>query len=206
MIAFVAADANKLSSALVDKKPAPTSLGSYQGFKLYKQSAGQSDTLAIDGTTALLGSTEADVKAALDTHAHGQGLSHDQFTKAFAGLPGNALVQLYGDFQGILTGEKRVDRPTQLQHVRCAPAGDKVVTRACAKESQAGRGSDVVGVATGGDVIEGVMCGIGRIQTRVVDVIVGKPDRRARRIGTTVPDDGEVLPIKIGVLLREKAR
>lgn len=99
-----------------------------------------------------------------------------------------------------------IDVPGELQRIERAPARRQVVAAEGTKSVQALSERYIVAITACGDVIEGVMCGIGRIQTRVVDVIVGKPNRCARRIGTTVPDDGEVLPIKIGVLLREKAR
>jgi Protein of unknown function (DUF3352) len=99
VIVLVATSASKLS-VLTSSQPAPRSIGNYQGAKLYQ---GNSYCLAINGATALLAPTVADIKSALDLHAHGGGISSSDYNKAFTGLPQNTLIQVYGNLTGILS-------------------------------------------------------------------------------------------------------
>jgi hypothetical protein len=99
MAVFVATDAGKLD-ALVHRQPAPRSVGSYDGANLYQTS---NYTVATAGATAVLGSSEADVKAALDRHTHGGGISGAVFSSALSKLPQNALLQIYGNLQQVLS-------------------------------------------------------------------------------------------------------
>lgn len=102
LLVFVAKDASKLA-ALAQHKPAPTAVGSYDGAKLYQSG---SYALGLDGTTALLGQSVTDIKAALDRHAHGGGISTSDFSNAFKGLPQDSLVQVYGNLAGVLASSK----------------------------------------------------------------------------------------------------
>ncbi len=99
MVVFVANDAGKLD-ALMHKPPAPRSIGSYDGAKLYQ--SGQY-TVATAGATAILASSETDVKEALARHQNGQGIHAADFSRALTGLPQPALLQIYGDLTGVLS-------------------------------------------------------------------------------------------------------
>jgi hypothetical protein len=65
-----------------------------------------SSVLALDGATAVLGFSEADVKAALDRHAHGGGINAADYDQALAGLKQGTLLQLYGNLAGVLASSK----------------------------------------------------------------------------------------------------
>jgi hypothetical protein len=98
LLVFVAKDAGKLA-ALATRKPAPQSIGSHDGAKLYQSG---NYVLAIDGATALLAPSADDVKAALDRHAHGGGITAGEFSHALAGLPQDSILQVYGNLAGVL--------------------------------------------------------------------------------------------------------
>jgi hypothetical protein len=76
-----------------------TNLGSADGATLYRRG---STTAAVDGATVVLGSSPAQVKAALDRHAHGGGMTAADFTKAMGNLPRNTLVQAVGTLSSML--------------------------------------------------------------------------------------------------------
>jgi hypothetical protein len=102
LLVLTAEDAGKLAE-LTSRKPAPQALGSYDGAKLYQSG---SYAFGIDGATALLGPSADDVKAALDRHAHGGGISGAQFATAFKGLQQQSLVQVFGNLTGVLATSK----------------------------------------------------------------------------------------------------
>src|SRR5262249_5887930 len=58
--------------------------------------------LATDDTTVVFGSTQATLNAALDRHAHGGGITSDDYTKAFTGLPSDSRVQVFGTLTQVL--------------------------------------------------------------------------------------------------------
>lgn len=97
---WVTKDAGKLSG-LLKKLPGLRSSGSHDGATLYE--AGSGTKLAVDGATALIGGSAAEVSAALDRHAHGSGISSTAFSAAFAGLPQDGLVQIFGNLSGVLS-------------------------------------------------------------------------------------------------------
>jgi len=97
VFAFVSRDAGKLA-ALIGRK-GTQSTGTYDGAKLYQRG---STAAAIDGANLVISDSLADVKSALDTHAHNGGLSDSAYAHAVAGLPQNALLQVYGSLSGVL--------------------------------------------------------------------------------------------------------
>jgi len=99
LAAWVTKDAGKLS-ALVQKLHLQSS-GSHDGATLYSGSLGS--TFAVDGATAVLGGSAAQVTAALDRHAHGGGMSDADATRDLAGLPQNTLIQAFGNLTGVLS-------------------------------------------------------------------------------------------------------
>jgi hypothetical protein len=97
---WVTKDAGKLSS-LVKKIPGVHSAGTHDGATLYR--LGGSATIALEGATAVLGSAEGSVNSALDRHGQGGGMTSDDYTKAFVGLPQNSLIQAFGNLTGTLS-------------------------------------------------------------------------------------------------------
>jgi hypothetical protein len=102
LLIVTAKDASKLD-ALTSRKPAPQALGSYDGAKLY-QTGGYA--LGIDGATGLLAPSVDEVRAALDRHAHGGGISGAQLAGAFKGLQQQSLLQVFGNLTGVLATSK----------------------------------------------------------------------------------------------------
>ncbi|HWF26130.1 MAG TPA: DUF3352 domain-containing protein [Solirubrobacteraceae bacterium] len=99
---FVAAWITKSKArldALIKSLPHVTAIGSADGAALYR--AG-SMAAAVDGATLVLGSSPAQVKAALDRHARGGGMTAADFSKAMGNLPRNALVQAVGTLSSVL--------------------------------------------------------------------------------------------------------
>jgi hypothetical protein len=97
---WVAKDAGKLS-ALLKKLPGLHSTGSHGGATLYQESAGT--TVAVSGATLVLGASADEVGSALNRHASGSGISSTAFSAAFAGLPQNGLMQMFGSLSGVLS-------------------------------------------------------------------------------------------------------
>lgn len=97
VIAFVARDAGKLAALI--RNGGAQGAGTYDGAKLSEKG---STAAAIDGATIVLSDSLADLKSALDVHAHHQGLSAAAYDKALAGLPQNTLLQVYGSLTGVL--------------------------------------------------------------------------------------------------------
>jgi hypothetical protein len=77
-----------------------TKAGTADGATLYR--AG-SAAVAIDGATAVLGSSATEVRAALSRHAHGGGLTAADYVKAMGDLPRNNLAQVFGSVGNALT-------------------------------------------------------------------------------------------------------
>ncbi len=99
LFVWVTKDAGKLKS-LVGKLGGAHSIGSHDGATLYQ--AGTT-TLAIDDATALLGPSTASVESALDRHAHDTGITQTDYSRLVAGLPTDALVQVFGNLTGALS-------------------------------------------------------------------------------------------------------
>ena len=82
LIAWIVKDSGKLTS-LIKKIHGIHSAGSHDGATIYE--SGGTTALAVDGATALLGPSVAELDAALDRHAHGGGLTKSDYSHAFAG-------------------------------------------------------------------------------------------------------------------------
>jgi hypothetical protein len=102
VVVWVTKDAGKLT-ALIKKLPGVHTAGFHDGATLYQ--TGGSTTLAIDGATAVLAPSASAVSSALDRHAHGGGITSADYSRAFAGLPHNALIQTFGDLTQVLAGQ-----------------------------------------------------------------------------------------------------
>jgi len=87
---------NSLISKLLRGVPAT---GTRDGASLYQLG---SVTLAIDGATAILGTTSS-VTAALDRHAHSAGFTSAEFATDTAGLPQSTLMEAFGSLTGVLS-------------------------------------------------------------------------------------------------------
>jgi hypothetical protein len=59
-------------------------------------------SLAVDGATLVLGASPAAVKAALDRHAHGGGLTTGDETRAMGALSQSSLISAFGDLSAVL--------------------------------------------------------------------------------------------------------
>jgi Protein of unknown function (DUF3352) len=100
VVVWVTKDAGKLK-ALIKKLPGVHAAGSRDGATFYQ--SGGATTLAIDGATAVLAPSASAVTGALDRHAHGGGISSANYSRAFSGLPQNALVQMFGNLTQVLS-------------------------------------------------------------------------------------------------------
>jgi hypothetical protein len=101
---FVAVWVTKSGSALSSLVQKPSSglhnVGSHDGVPLYRTRG--STTLAVDGATLIAGPNPAAVTSALDRHANGTGMSPSLYARSTAGLPGDALVRVFGSVQQLL--------------------------------------------------------------------------------------------------------
>jgi len=100
LVVWVTKDASKLT-ALLKKLPGVKAAGSHDGATLYQ--TGGSTTLAVDGATLALGPSESAVASALDLHAHGGGVASTEVSRAFAGLPQDSLIQMFGNLTQVLS-------------------------------------------------------------------------------------------------------
>ena len=101
VIVWVTKDAGKLKSLITKAVPGARTAGSRDGATLYR--ANGSGAFAVDGATLIAASSQALVNAALDRHAHGGGITAEQYSHALAGLPENALVKVWGDLSSVLS-------------------------------------------------------------------------------------------------------
>jgi hypothetical protein len=90
---WVTKDQDKLNALLNKVAKGVQSSGTHGSAKLYP--AG-SATLAIDGATLIIGASQSIVTTAIDRHSHGGGVTSSQYTSALAGLPQDALVDVFG--------------------------------------------------------------------------------------------------------------
>ncbi|MDQ6774784.1 MAG: hypothetical protein M3071_00885 [Actinomycetota bacterium] len=90
-------------AALVKGIHGLTAGGTVDGATLYR--AGPA-ALAVDGATAVLGSSPAEVSAALNRHAHGGGLTAADYAKAMGSLPRNTLAQAFGSVAGAVSSSQ----------------------------------------------------------------------------------------------------
>lgn len=100
LVAWVTKDATKLT-ALLKKLTGIHSSGSRDGATLY--STGSAATVAVSGATLIFAADPAVVNAALDRHAHGGGLSSAEVSRETAGLPGDTLVETFGNLSSVLS-------------------------------------------------------------------------------------------------------
>lgn len=99
LVVWVTKDATKLQS-LAKKLGALHPAGSRDGATLY--STGGSATLALDGATLLFAPTSAAVVAALDRHAHGGGITEEEYARETSGLPQNSVIEVFGNLTNVL--------------------------------------------------------------------------------------------------------
>lgn len=88
--AWVTKDQSSLDALLKKLEQGLQKVGTRDGAPVY--SLGQL-ALATDGATVVFASAQADVNAALDRHAHGGGITSDDYAKAFTGLQENGRRQ-----------------------------------------------------------------------------------------------------------------
>ena len=98
--AWVTKSPSALAALVTKLGPALKSSGSHDGAKLYAAGGG---TLAIDGPAVLIARSATDIDAALDRHAHGQGISSSQYAGFTAGLTGGSVIQMFGDLTQALS-------------------------------------------------------------------------------------------------------
>src|SRR6185312_11426522 len=98
--AWVTKDASKLSALIKKLEPGLQQTGTRDGATVY--SLGEL-ALATDDATVVFASTQADLNAALDRHAHGGGITSDDYSKAFAGLPQDGRLQVFGTLTQVLS-------------------------------------------------------------------------------------------------------
>lgn len=101
--AWVTRDQNALNGLVKKLGSGLQSSGTHDGAKLYALSGG---TLAIDGSTLLVARSSHDVMAALNRHKSMQGITAAQYAKLTAGLPGGALMHMFGDLTQALSTAK----------------------------------------------------------------------------------------------------
>jgi hypothetical protein len=97
---WVTNSAAKLA-ALIKKIPGLSPGPSHSGATLY--GLGSTAALAVSGATLVIGSSTANVDAALDRHASGGGFSSAEYAKLSAGLPQDTLMSAFGDLSTVLS-------------------------------------------------------------------------------------------------------
>ena len=102
LLVWVTNDADKLKSLVQKAMPGSKSTGTRDGATMY-QANGGGDVVAIDGATAVIGNSAAVVTSALDRHAHGGGIGDAAYSHALSGLPGDGVVNAFGDLTGLLS-------------------------------------------------------------------------------------------------------
>ena len=102
LVAWRTSSAAKLD-ALIKKIPGLRSQGSFDGARVYGLGG---LAAAVDGATIVLGGSAATVRAGLDRHAHGTGFDAAEYSRLTAGLPREALLQVFGDLRGVLSSAK----------------------------------------------------------------------------------------------------
>jgi hypothetical protein len=97
LVVWVTKDAGTLNGLL--KKLHLPAGQTVDGAKVYSISTA---SLAVDGATLVLGASPDAVKAALDRHAHGGGLTTGDETRAMGGLSQSSLISAFGDLSAVL--------------------------------------------------------------------------------------------------------
>jgi hypothetical protein len=98
--AWVTKDASKLSGLLKKLQPGLQQVGTRDGATVYSLGG---LGLAVDGATVVFASTQQDLNAALDRHAHGGGITPDDYAKALTGLSQNGRLQVFGTLTQVLS-------------------------------------------------------------------------------------------------------
>jgi hypothetical protein len=98
--AWVTKDQSKLDALLKKLEPGLQKQGTRDGATVY--SLGQL-ALATDGATVVFASTQPELNAALDRHAHGGGVTADDYATAFKGLSDNGRLQVFGTLTQVLS-------------------------------------------------------------------------------------------------------
>jgi hypothetical protein len=96
---WVTKDQDKLNALLNKLLKGVQSSGTHGSAKLYP--AG-SATIAVDGATLIIGASQAIVTTAIDRHSHGGGVTSSDYSSALAGLPQDALVDVFGSLSTAL--------------------------------------------------------------------------------------------------------
>jgi hypothetical protein len=104
LVVWVTKDAGTLSS-LIRKLHFPRTQ-SLDGATLYQAST---STLAVNGATLVAGPS-ASVMAALDRHAHGDGISSAAYEREIRGLPQSSLIEAFGYLSPILSAHNAKTR------------------------------------------------------------------------------------------------
>jgi hypothetical protein len=97
LVVWVTKDASTLNGLL--KKLHLPAGQTIDGAKVYSISTA---SLAVDGATLVLGASPVAVKAALDRHAHGGGLTSADEARAMGGLSQSSLISAFGDLTAVL--------------------------------------------------------------------------------------------------------
>ena len=97
---WVTKDQSKLEALLKKLEPGLQKLGTRDGATVY--SLGEL-ALATDDATVVFASTQAELNAALDRQAHGGGITPNDYSKAFTGLPQNGRLQVFGSLTQVLS-------------------------------------------------------------------------------------------------------
>lgn len=103
LLVWVTKSSDALSKLLTKVTAGASSSGKRDGASLYRAGT---FTVATDGATLLLGPS-SNVTSALDRHAHGGGFTSAQYANDTAGLPQNALVDVFGSLSGALSASAR---------------------------------------------------------------------------------------------------
>jgi hypothetical protein len=98
--AWVTKDQSKLEALLKKLEPGLQKQGTRDGATVY--SLGEL-ALATEDATMVFASTQPTLNAALDRHAHGGGITPDDYSKAFTGLPQNGRLQVFGTLTQVLS-------------------------------------------------------------------------------------------------------
>jgi hypothetical protein len=98
--AWVTKDQSKLEALLKKLEPGLQKLGTRDGATVY--SLGEL-ALATDDATVVFASTQPTLNAALDRHAHGGGITSDDYSTAFKGLPQDGRLQVFGTLTQVLS-------------------------------------------------------------------------------------------------------
>ena len=101
IVVWVTKDASKLNAIVTDRSVGDRKIGSHDGATLYTNRDGSS-VFAVDGATVVGADTQAVLKAALDRHANGGGMSPTELNRELAGLPSGSLIRVSGNVKALL--------------------------------------------------------------------------------------------------------